>query len=1045
MKKLILLVVAVMAAIAANAETVVTFVPGTDSGSLTLFGNDQMSRDGITISTVNGLLGNASQYRVRKDGSLTVTSTIGKICKVRFTNSAKSQGNINANVGTVGYDEYDDIWVGNEDEVTITPTNNSMLRLTQIEVTVNAETEFVFKPKFSVAGGTYYESQTLELTCATNGATIYYTDDGSTPSTGSTLYDAPIILNESKTLKAIAVHNGVLSEVASAEYVFEEPIHVANISEFNALADETVAVIDGKLIVYAIVKDDMYVKDNSGYLDIYIDSSQSGNFKDKYKVGDVIPVGLGCKKRTYRGNIEAYSPFFGYQDATETVDVEPLVVGATYVTNEHCFHYIKITDCTITAQEGISPNYTLTDALGNTCIVYRYGSATAIKDGARDYVTGIIKPYNGEPQLILIDAHNPVVEVENIAGFIDGTIGVWYTISNPVTVTGQYGNYLYIKDDSGYLLVYGNVKHSYNNGDVLTGIVGSKTTFSGLIEMVPESYSFGEATAGVAVQPDEITIEELSYDDMSRYIHLNNVTLTAVEGSTTLITLNDGTSDLIGLINYVDYPAALNGYFEIEGFVSVYNGTLELIITNIVGEIAQIEVDGLLYSLSSNKTATVVRNNSEGYESMTCAVIHPSVSYKGEDYIVKSIGSDAFSICANLNTILLSGEGDVRFGSIGANSSAIKTLCVEDGITSIGALSLAPNDIFCYSATPPTCSENTFTSYAGTLHVPASAVASYFVAPYWQNFANLVGDAMEPTGISLDKSSESLFVNGQTELLASISPANATPNTVVWRSTNEVVATVNNGVVNAVGIGECDIIVSILNKTAICHITVNYPEISLVLDEDEIELVEIGEQATLTATITPDNTGLTPTWTSSDESVATVDASGVVTAMGEGECDITATVLDKTATCHVTVSGTVTITLDMPTATIAPNSILTIYPTCTPDIEVDFTVSSSDTSVAIARIVNRNNAPAVGAPALASTKAIQIVGIKDGTATVTVGSADGKAEPATCDVTVATVTGIEDINVDNSGKHQRYNVLGQPVDDTYRGIVIENGKKMLVQ
>ena len=180
--------------------------------------------------------------------------------------------------------------------------------------------------------------------------------------------------------------------------------------------------------------------------------------------------------------------------------------------------------------------------------------------------------------------------------------------------------------------------------------------------------------------------------------------------------------------------------------------------------------------------------------------------------------------------------------------------------------------------------------------------------------------------------------------------------------------------------------------------------------------------------------------------MATVDANGVVSAVGEGECDITATVLDQTATCHVTVSGTVTITLSMDNATIQPKEILTVYPTCTPDVPVDFTVSSSDPTVAFARVIDRPaSAPAMGAPALASTKAIQIVGIKDGTATVTVGSADGKAEPATCDVTVATVTGIEDINVDNSGKHQRYNVLGQPVDDTYRGIVIEDGKKVLVQ
>ena len=42
-------------------------------------------------------------------------------------------------------------------------------------------------------------------------------------------------------------------------------------------------------------------------------------------------------------------------------------------------------------------------------------------------------------------------------------------------------------------------------------------------------------------------------------------------------------------------------------------------------------------------------------------------------------------------------------------------------------------------------------------------------------------------------------------------------------------------------------------------------------------------------------------------------------------------------------------------------------------------------------------------------------------------------------------TSITDINVDNNSSTQRYNILGQPVDNNYRGIVIEKGKKILVK
>ena len=58
------------------------------------------------------------------------------------------------------------------------------------------------------------------MTDATNGAAIYYSTDGFTPTTGSTLYNAPLTVSSSETLKAIAVATGYAeSAVASADYV----------------------------------------------------------------------------------------------------------------------------------------------------------------------------------------------------------------------------------------------------------------------------------------------------------------------------------------------------------------------------------------------------------------------------------------------------------------------------------------------------------------------------------------------------------------------------------------------------------------------------------------------------------------------------------------------------------------------------------------------------------------------------------------------------------------------------------------------------------
>ena len=74
-------------------------------------------------------------------------------------------------------------------------------------------------PSFSIAAGSYSAAQTVTISDATPGAAIYYTLDGSTPTTSSTVYSGAITISSSETLEAIAVANGdSTSAVASAVY-----------------------------------------------------------------------------------------------------------------------------------------------------------------------------------------------------------------------------------------------------------------------------------------------------------------------------------------------------------------------------------------------------------------------------------------------------------------------------------------------------------------------------------------------------------------------------------------------------------------------------------------------------------------------------------------------------------------------------------------------------------------------------------------------------------------------------------------------------------
>ena len=77
----------------------------------------------------------------------------------------------------------------------------------------------VAAPTFSPAGGTYTSAQNVTISTTTAGATIYYTTDGSTPSSNSAVYSAPIAVSSYTVVKAIAVKDGVSSTVATATYI----------------------------------------------------------------------------------------------------------------------------------------------------------------------------------------------------------------------------------------------------------------------------------------------------------------------------------------------------------------------------------------------------------------------------------------------------------------------------------------------------------------------------------------------------------------------------------------------------------------------------------------------------------------------------------------------------------------------------------------------------------------------------------------------------------------------------------------------------------
>ena len=87
------------------------------------------------------------------------------------------------------------------------------------DIDVIVDPDKVATPTFSPAGGEYNEAQSVTIACATEDATIYYTIDGTNPSTSSSAYSSAIAVSETTTIKAFAVKDGMIdSDIASATY-----------------------------------------------------------------------------------------------------------------------------------------------------------------------------------------------------------------------------------------------------------------------------------------------------------------------------------------------------------------------------------------------------------------------------------------------------------------------------------------------------------------------------------------------------------------------------------------------------------------------------------------------------------------------------------------------------------------------------------------------------------------------------------------------------------------------------------------------------------
>ena len=246
-------------------------------------------------------------------------------------------------------------------------------------------------------------------------------------------------------------------------------------------------------------------------------------------------------------------------------------------------------------------------------------------------------------------------------------------------------------------------------------------------------------------------------------------------------------------------------------------------------------------------------------------------------------GSDVTIHVADASFLLVTDKKSNYLNDAGVNPFTLKAAELETAL-------LTDKD-----EKPFTPAENSKVAYLSIMDVMAGTT--------YELYLELTREVTPATGVTLDQTELTLTAGKTASLKATVQPENTT-DTIVWSSSKEEVATVENGMVTAKAAGETVITATCGTVKAECAVTVTPPVMASAVTLDKTELnLYTGDTAALTAAIQPENTtDPTIAWTTTDAEVASVQ-NGVVTAGKTGTATITASCGEAKAQCAVTVKA----------------------------------------------------------------------------------------------------------------------------------------------
>ena len=362
--------------------------------------NGEHEKDGITYYTNQVCLSSSSIQFQKTSGLLYNKTDLGEIAKIEITKTGSN--NLVVYSGTTENPSSTVVTgsaLGNVTTYTFTSGNGffaikcnstAASNVTPIKIYYVYSAPAVATP--SISGATpFATTTTVTLGCTTDGASIYYTTDGSDPSSSSTLYEDPFELNTGATVKAIAILGSDQSSIASKE--FEKVASYTTLADIFTKATEVgntatdIYVTFGGWKVSAKTSNNVFLTDGTNGAVIY--GSGHG-----FNVGDVLTGTVACKVQLYKGFTELTSLNSGSAGLTVT----PGSVGDPVTKTWDQLSAVN-TGALVTLENLTYDGSSLSDGV-NTIPTYTTFYTATFEAGKSYNLTGVYQYYDTDGQIL---------------------------------------------------------------------------------------------------------------------------------------------------------------------------------------------------------------------------------------------------------------------------------------------------------------------------------------------------------------------------------------------------------------------------------------------------------------------------------------------------------------------------------------------------------------------------------------------------------------------------------------------------------------------